>query len=101
VADALGMEPVAESLPGRAYLPDGRLVPESQPGGLTSDVEEVSRRAVAAAVDGRVVAVDGTVVPGAPRSIGIGGDPTRAVDLARSVRSALEGASVHIHSFAV
>jgi UPF0271 protein len=101
VADALGMEPITESLPGRAYLHDGRLVPTSQPGSVTTDVDEIARRAVVAATDGRVVAVDGSVVPGAPRSIGVCGDPTRAVDVARSVRAALEDASVRIHSFAV
>ncbi len=101
VVDALGMEPVAEALPERAYRPDGSLVPSSQPGSAITDVATVAERAVTVATEGRVDTLDGSVLQVTARSIGVGGDPTRAVRLAKAVRTALEDASVHVHSFAV
>ena len=53
------------------------------------------------AVSGEVVAVDGTVVPVAARSVCIHGDTPDAVALARTVRSALEVAGVDITPFVV
>lgn len=99
VADALGMEQVAEAFADRAYLPDGRLVPRTHDGAVLTDADLVSRRAVSIAVDHEVIAVDGTRVEVRARSICIHGDTPGAVGLARAVRAGLEAASVGIHSF--
>lgn len=101
VVDALGMEGVAEAFADRAYLPDGRLVPRTQPDAVLVDVDVVAARAVSIAVDRSVVAVDGTVVEVAARSICIHGDTPGAVQMARAVRTALEQASVGIHAFVI
>lgn len=101
VADAMGMEPVAEAFADRAYLPDGRLVPRTEPGAVLVDPAAVAARAVSIAVDRHVVAIDGTVVDVQARSICIHGDTPGAVEMARAVRAGLEVASVGIHSFVI
>jgi UPF0271 protein len=99
VADAMGMEPIAEAFADRAYLADGRLVPRSEPGSVIADPAEVAARAVTIATEQRVTAIDGTVVEVRVRSICIHGDTPGAVSLARAVRAGLEMAEVGIHPF--
>jgi UPF0271 protein len=99
VADALGMEPVAEAFADRAYRSDGTLVPRTEPGAVISDPATVAARAVAIATEHRVSAIDGSAVAVEARSICIHGDTPGAVDLARAVRAGLEMASVGVHPF--
>ena len=99
VADALGMEPIAEAFADRAYRTDGTLVPRSEPGAVIHDPAVVAARSVAIATERRVTAIDGSPVEVDARSICIHGDTPGAVALARAVRAGLEMASVGIHPF--
>ena len=99
VADALGMEPVAEAFADRAYLPDGRLVARSEPHAEIRHADTVAARAVAIATEHRISAVDGTLIETPARSICVGGDTPQAVALAGAVRAALENAAVGVHPF--
>jgi UPF0271 protein len=99
-AEAAGLEPVAEAFADRAYLRDGRLVPRSEPGALLIDPSEVASRAVRLAVEHEVVAVDDTVIKVEARSLGLNGDTPGAVQLARAVRDALDGAGIDVQAFA-
>lgn len=101
VADARGMEPVAEAFADRAYLADGRLVPRTQDGAVLTDPAMVAARAVSIAVNHRVTAIDGTEVEVDARSICIHGDTPGAVEMAQAVRAGLEVASVGIHAFVI
>ncbi|MEO6571990.1 MAG: 5-oxoprolinase subunit PxpA [Ilumatobacteraceae bacterium] len=101
VADALGMEPVAEAFADRAYLSDGRLVSRTEPGAVITDPADVAGRAVSIATAHEVLSIDGEPVQVRARSICIHGDTPGAVALARAVRAGLEMASVGIHSFVV
>jgi len=98
-ADAAGLEPVPEAFADRAYLPDGRLVPRSEPGAVLTDPAAVAARAVRLAVDHEVVAVDGAIVRVPARSLCVHGDTPGAVELARAVRDALDDAGVALHPF--
>ncbi|TVR20592.1 MAG: LamB/YcsF family protein [Ilumatobacter sp.] len=98
-ADAAGMECVEEAFADRAYLPDGHLVPRSEPGSVLTDPAEVAARAVRIAVDQVVVAIDGSRVSLRARSICVHGDTPGSVVLAGAVRSALEVAGVGVHPF--
>jgi UPF0271 protein len=100
-ADAMGMEPVTEAFADRAYLPDGRLVPRSEPGAVITDPATVADRAVAIATEHRVTAIDGSQVCIRARSICIHGDSPGAVAMARAVRAGLEVASVGLHPFSL
>jgi UPF0271 protein len=101
VADAMGMESVAEAFADRGYLADGRLVPRGSEGALLTEPAEVAARAVSIAVEHRVTAIDGQSVDVRARSICIHGDTPGAVEMARAVRAGLEVASVGIHSFVI
>ena len=101
IADAMGMEPVPEAFADRGYLPDGRLVPRSEPGAVLTDAPAVAEQAVMLARDRQVVATDGSVIDVAARSICIHGDTPGAVEMARAVRRALEASSIGLHSFVI
>jgi len=100
VADELGLEPVPEAYADRGYLPDGSLVPRGQAGALVVDPAEVAARAVQIATEREVLALDGSVVTVAARSICLHGDTPGAVVLAEAVRDALDDAGVDVLPFA-
>lgn len=82
LAGELGREARREGFPDRAYTPDGRLVPRSEPGAVLSDADEIARRAVELA----------------PRveSLCVHGDEPGAVRHAQAVRAALEAAGYEL-----
>ncbi len=88
-----------EGFADRAYRADGTLLPRGKPGAVITDVDEVVARALLMAVDQRVIALDGTVLPHPVDSICLHGDTTGAVALARAVRSALVDAGVTLRPF--
>ena len=98
-AESAGLRPVAEGFADRGYTADGGLVPRREPGALVHDATEVAARAVRMAVDGTVLAVDGSTVPAPVASVCVHGDTPGAVELARSVRTALEQAGVPLAPF--
>ena len=82
---------------GRAGSVAGRGVKlRSQEGAVIHDVEAVIARCLRLAKAGELVAIDGTVMQSAARSICLHGDTPGAVDLAREVRDALEGDGITI-----
>jgi UPF0271 protein len=98
VAD--GLTVVAECFADRAYSPSGGLVSRREPGAVIHDREAVVERAVRMAVEGTVIALDGSEVALSARSICVHGDTPGSVALARSVRSALSDAKVALEPFA-
>ena len=88
-AAAAGLTVIGEGFADRGYLPDGHLVPRSRPDALVHDPAEVVARAVRMAVDGEVIAVDGTIVACPVRSICLHGDTPGAVALAAAVRAGM------------
>lgn len=101
VADAAGLEPVAEAFADRAYQPDGTLVPRRHPDSVLTDPTDVAARAVRLVERHEIVAADGSVITVRARSICIHGDTPGAVALATAVREALERAGIAIHPFTV
>ncbi|MBK7821751.1 MAG: LamB/YcsF family protein [Tessaracoccus sp.] len=95
-----GLRAVTEGFADRGYLPDGGLVPRSQPGALLTDPLEVARRVVVLATQGVVVAVDGSLVPLDIESVCLHGDTAGAVSLAAAVRTALVEEGVEVAAFA-
>jgi 5-oxoprolinase (ATP-hydrolysing) subunit A len=99
MAAAAGLTVVGEGFADRGYRADGTLVPRSASGALVDSPPAVAERAVRMAVEGEVVAVDGTVVPCAVESICLHGDTPGAVGLARHVRAALAAAHIDLTPF--
>lgn len=98
-AHAAGLPVIAEAFADRAYLPNGRLVPRSEPGAVIDDPYEVVARAATFALHQRVTAIDGTVLPIEPRSLCVHGDTAGAVYLAGEIRRTLVDAGVTLAPF--
>jgi len=98
-AEKVGLRTVRETFADRGYDSTGQLLPRDAPGALVTDPAVVAERAVRLAVKGEVVTDDGSVVLVTTESICVHGDTPGAVDIARSVRTALEGAGVELASF--
>lgn len=97
-AEAAGLPTITEAFADRGYLPDGTLVPRSQPGALVLDSEVIAERVVRLATTGTVVAVDGSTISVAAQSICLHGDTPGAVGHARAVRRALAAAGVDVRA---
>jgi len=98
-AEAAGLASVAEAFADRGYRADGTLVPRGEPGALFTDADEVGERARRLATDGELVAVDGTVLAVAARSVCVHGDTPGAVELAAAVRAELQRSGVELAPF--
>jgi len=99
LASAAGLRAVPEGFADRGYLPSGVLVPRNRSGALVTDTELVVRRAVRMAVEGTVLAIDGSEIACAVESLCVHGDTPGAVDLATAVRAALSAAGIALQPF--
>ena len=99
LASTAGIPTVAEAFADRAYTAQGTLVPRAKPGSVLTEPDEVAGRAVEMAVSGTVVAIDGTMVNVAPRSLCVHGDSPSAVALASAVRDGLRSVGVEVGAF--
>ena len=95
-AKEMGIPFAAEAFADRGYMPDGSLVPRSQPGAIIHDVDAAAKRVVRMVTEGTAEAVDGTVINFRPHSICMHGDTPEAVEMAKAVRSALQAAGVKV-----
>lgn len=86
----------AEAFADRGYMPDGTLVPRSQPGAIIHNAELAAARVVRMATEGKVEAIDGTTIDFRPASVCFHGDTPEAVEMARAVRKALEAEGVAV-----
>lgn len=98
-AHAAGLPFIPEAFADRAYLPNGRLVPRSEPDAVIDDPYDVVARAAAFAVHQRVTTTDGSVLPVEPRSLCVHGDTPGAVYLASEIRRTLIDAGVTLAPF--
>jgi UPF0271 protein len=87
IAAEQGLRPVTEYFIDRNYTPEGRLVDRRRPDALIFDPAEAARRAVQAADEGRA------------ESMCTHGDSPGAVEMARTVRTALTDAGVALAPF--
>lgn len=95
-ARAVGMPLIREAYADRAYTAAGQLVSRTVEGAVIEDVGAVVERCVRLAQSGEIVAIDGTVLKSAARSICLHCDTPGAVTLAGQVRAALERAGITI-----
>ena len=99
-AERAGLRPVREAFADRAYTPEATLVPRSADGAVLHDPELVARRVVRLVTEGRLEAVDGSVVEVAAESVCVHGDSPGAVEMARAVAAALAAEGVTLEAFA-
>ena len=97
-ATELGLRSLVEGFADRSYEPSGRLRARDLPGALHEEPEMAAAQAVSIAREGRVTAVDGSVVPVAADTICIHGDTPGAPAIASAVRRALEAVGIEVRS---
>jgi UPF0271 protein len=95
-ATAVGLRFIPEAFADRRYLPDGSLQPRSEDGSVIHDPEAAAGQARMIAIEGAVVAVDGSRVSITAESICCHGDTPGAVVIAAAVLNALLAADVTI-----
>ncbi|MGD9125451.1 MAG: 5-oxoprolinase subunit PxpA [Desulfarculaceae bacterium] len=100
IGEEVGLKVCYEAFPDRAYTAEGTLVSRRQPGAVIKDPQEVADRALMMAKDGKIKAIDGTVIPLRPDTFCVHGDTPGAVDLVRSIREQLESEDVEVKPLA-
>lgn len=100
LAEIAGLQTAHEAFADRAYTPEGHLVSRKEPGAVLHDPEQIARRCIAMATGEPILDVNGDPITLHPHSICVHGDTPGAVEIARRVRSALEGAGIDLAPFA-
>jgi len=95
-ARAAGLRAAGEAFADRRYLPDGSLMPRSQPGSVLHDASEAAEQALRIAKEGSVVASDGSRLRVDAETLCLHGDTPGAVAIARAIRDRLESSAVLI-----
>jgi UPF0271 protein len=98
-AEEAGLTTVQEAFADRAYTPEGALVSRRLDGAVLHDAETIAQRCVAMASGEPIEDVEGGSITLRPDSICVHGDTPGAVEIARSVRDALEAAGVELRPF--
>lgn len=91
-----GLTPVEEVFADRGYLPDGSLVPRSQPGALIEDEETALAQTLSLVREHRVTAIDGSRVAVNAQSVCLHGDGAHALAFARRIRERLTAEGIAI-----
>ncbi|MEC9368021.1 MAG: 5-oxoprolinase subunit PxpA [Pseudomonadota bacterium] len=89
-ARVLGLRLAEEGFADRSYEEDGTLTPRSMAGAVLSDPVKAARQAVRLAIKGEVVTRTGKIISLPVQSLCVHGDEPTAIDVAKTVRAALE-----------
>lgn len=91
-----GLTPVEEVFADRGYMPDGSLVPRSQPGALIEDEDASLAQTLSLVRDHQVTAIDGSTVAVNAQSVCLHGDGAHALAFARRIRERLTAEGIAI-----
>jgi UPF0271 protein len=97
-ARAIGLRAVGEAFADRRYLPDGSLMPRSQPGSVLHDPAEAAAQAARIAQEQCAVASDGSRVRIEAETICLHGDTANSLEIAAAVRRRLEETGIPIRA---
>ncbi|AXI48406.1 hypothetical protein C1J03_21880 [Sulfitobacter sp. SK012] len=97
--EALGCTWAGEIFADRAYNDDATLVDRSLAGAVIHDPLVAGARMVKMVQAGAIITESGKQIPAAIDTICLHGDTPTAVEIARSVRAALEGAGITVERF--
>jgi UPF0271 protein len=91
-----GIRIAFEAFPDRAYNKDGSLVSRREKGAVLHDHEIVAKRALKMALEGKVIALDGTEVELKADTLCVHGDNPAAVEMVKRIRQELKEAGVTV-----
>jgi UPF0271 protein len=91
-----GVRIAFEAFPDRAYNRDGSLVSRREKGAVIEDHEQVAKRGLKMALDGKVTAIDGTEIELKADTLCVHGDNPDAVQMVKRIRQELRDAGVTV-----
>jgi len=91
-----GIRIAFEAFADRAYNRDGSLVSRREKGAVISDHEIVVKRALKMAIEGKVIAIDGTEISLKADTLCVHGDNPAAVQMVKRMRESLKAAGVEV-----
>ena len=94
-----GLPVAAEGFADRRYMPDGTLVPRTEPDALLHAPDETAAQAVSIAKDGEVRARDGSRLAVRVETICLHGDTPGAADSARAIHERFGSEGIRIAPF--
>lgn len=95
----LGIPYASEVFADRAYQKDGTLVPRSQKGAVIEDEELAVSRVIRMVQEGRVEAIDGSLISIEADSVCVHGDGEKALAFVKKIREDLEKAEIKVRGF--
>ncbi|MCA0921559.1 LamB/YcsF family protein [Pseudooceanicola nanhaiensis] len=99
-AEKLGLAVACEIYADRSYTDAGELTPRSEPGAVIHDPQQSLDQVLEMVVNGVIPTTGGARLPVEPATLCVHGDTPGAVEIARTLRSALEANGVTIAAFA-
>lgn len=99
IAEQRGLRVINEAFADRAYTPEGTLVSRREPGAVIHDPDAVAARVLRMATEGKVEAIDGSLITVDADSVCVHGDSPGAVLMAQRISDVLQGHGVQIGSF--
>ena len=91
-----GLKVALEGFPGRAYTPEGTLVPRSQVGAVLTDPDNIIERALSMVLENTVQTVDGTSISLHVNTISIPSEIPDALEVIKKMRNELTTQGVDI-----
>lgn len=85
-----------EAFPDRAYKNDGSLAPRREKGAVIHDHGVVAQRALKMALEGKVIATDGTEINLQADTLCVHGDNPAAVQMVKEIRERLKASGVEV-----
>lgn len=93
-----GIRIAFEAFPDRAYRKDGSLVPRREKGAVIEDHEIVAQRALKMALEGKIIAIDGTEIDLWADTLCVHGDNPAAVQMVKKIREELKKSGANVIS---
>ena len=91
-----GIRIAFEAFPDRAYSRDGFLVSRREKGAVIHDQAVVAKRALKMALEGKVIAIDGTEIDLKADTLCVHGDNPAAVQIVKKIHADLKAAGVEV-----
>ena len=91
-----GIRIAFEAFPDRAYQKDGSLVSRREKGAVIEEHEVVAQRALKMALEGKVIAIDGTEIALKVDTLCVHGDNPHAVEMVKRIRERLVASGMEV-----
>lgn len=97
-AQEVGIKTTLEAFPERVYLANGKLAPRDMKGVVINDPREAAKRSVQMVTEGKILAIDGTLIELEADTLCIHADNPSAVTIARAINKSLLAEGIKLRS---